>query len=284
MVVATLMVTSCSSDDGADDDSITDIDLEEVGSADGSKPVVQIPDEIPTELVITELIPGEGPEAAAGDTVIVDYVGVRSADGTEFDNSYDRGSPFPVELGAGRVIRGWDDGLVGSQAGERRQLDIPADLAYGDAGAGEIIQPGDALTFVVDIRVVIPRVDPAEAPLDVEVPSSTGASAVTIDDLVEGDGALLADGDTGFLHVLLYRGSDSELVVDTWEAGQPIQVLMVDGQTLPGLIEGFSGMRVGGRRIVVVPAADAFGAAGNAQLGISDDEDIVLVVDLIARF
>lgn len=116
------------------------------------KPEVEIPTEIPTELQVTTLIEGEGPEAEVGDIVTVHYVGVRSEDGTEFDNSYDRGSPFPVVLGAGGVIQGWDEGLVGVQAGERVQLDIPADLAYGDnPPGGGVIQPGDALTFVVDV-------------------------------------------------------------------------------------------------------------------------------------
>ena len=120
------------------------------------KPDVEIPAELPTDLVVTVLTPGEGPEAAAGDTVTVHYVGVRSEDGTEFDNSYDRGSTFPVTLGVTSVIQGWQDGLLGAQAGSRIQLDIPADLAYGDAGSGEIIQPGDAITFVIDVIDVTP--------------------------------------------------------------------------------------------------------------------------------
>jgi peptidylprolyl isomerase len=118
------------------------------------KPEVVIPENLPTELVVTTLVEGDGPAAAEGDTVLVHYVGVRSQDGTEFDNSYDGGSPFPVVLGTGEVIAGWDEGLVGARAGERRQLDIPADLAYGDAGAGEVIRPGDALTFVIDVLEV----------------------------------------------------------------------------------------------------------------------------------
>ena len=77
---------------------------------------------------------GDGPVSEVGDTVVVDYVGVRSSDGVEFDNSYDRGEPFPVVLGSGSVIPGWESGLVGVQAGARVQLDIPSDLAYGEAG------------------------------------------------------------------------------------------------------------------------------------------------------
>lgn len=120
------------------------------------KPEVQIPDELPTELVVTTLSPGEGPAAAVGDTVDVHYVGVRSEDGVEFDNSYDRGQTFPVTLGVSSVIQGWQEGLVGAQAGSQIQLDIPAELAYGDAGSGAIIQPGDAITFVIDVVSVTP--------------------------------------------------------------------------------------------------------------------------------
>ncbi len=119
-------------------------------------PQVSIPDELPTELGVTYLVDGDGPEAAAGDTVVVHYIGVRSADGTVFDGSYDRGTPFSVQLGLGTVIQGWDQGLVGAQKGDRIQLDIPAELAYGDQAVGSVIQPGDALTFVVDVMDVIP--------------------------------------------------------------------------------------------------------------------------------
>jgi peptidylprolyl isomerase/peptidyl-prolyl cis-trans isomerase B (cyclophilin B) len=137
------------------------------------KPAVSIPAELPTELVITDLIEGTGEPAKEGDTVTVNYVGVRSADGTEFDNSYDRGQPYPVVLGEGLVIEGWDQGLIGVKAGGRRQLDIPAELAYGDGGSGDVIQPGDALTFVIDVvsiepappePTLAPIADPADCP------------------------------------------------------------------------------------------------------------------------
>ena len=115
-------------------------------------------------MVVTDLVEGTGPAAKAGDVVLVNYVGVRSADGTEFDNSYDRGEPFSVTLGAGMVIQGWDDGLVGIKQGGRRQLDIPADLAYGDNPQGGVIQPGDALTFVVDAVALVSLPDASQAP------------------------------------------------------------------------------------------------------------------------
>jgi peptidylprolyl isomerase len=119
------------------------------------KPEVVIPTEPVTELIITDLVEGTGEGAQNGDTVVVHYVGVRSEDGVEFDNSYDRGTPFPVTLGSGGVIAGWEQGLLGVKAGGQRQLDIPADLAYGDADRGTI-RPGDALTFVIDVISVTP--------------------------------------------------------------------------------------------------------------------------------
>ena len=73
--------------------------------------------------------------------MLVNYVGVRSADGTEFDNSYDGGQPFPWSSGAAASSQGWEQGLVGVKTGGRRQLDIPADLAYGDEPQGDVIQP-----------------------------------------------------------------------------------------------------------------------------------------------
>ncbi len=144
----------------------------DTGSEIGGKPEVEIPAEPPTELTVTVLIPGDGRVAEVGDTVTVNYVGVRSEDGLEFDNSYDRGQPFPVVLGTGGVIRGWDEGLTGAREGARIQLDIPPDLAYGDQARSEIIRANEALTFVVDIVSVEappvitapPMADPADCP------------------------------------------------------------------------------------------------------------------------
>jgi cyclophilin family peptidyl-prolyl cis-trans isomerase/FKBP-type peptidyl-prolyl cis-trans isomerase len=153
-------------------DSTTDsTDGDDQFESPAGKPEVQLPAVLPTELVVTDLIVGNGPAAEVGDTVTVHYVGVRSEDGVEFDNSYDRGSPFAVTLGRSSVIEGWELGLIGVQAGTRRQLDIPSDLAYGDQGGG-VIQPGDALTFVVDVvsvekppvATVPPMADPADCP------------------------------------------------------------------------------------------------------------------------
>ena len=108
----------------------------------------------PTDLVITDVTVGDGPEATAGSTVSVHYVGVAHSTGEEFDASYNRGAPLDFRLGVGQVISGWDTGVQGMKVGGRRQLVIPPHLAYGDQGAGGVIQPGESLIFVVDLLKV----------------------------------------------------------------------------------------------------------------------------------
>lgn len=105
----------------------------------------------PDDLVIVDLEEGTGPEAAAGMQVAVHYVGVAHSSGEEFDSSYDRGTPLVFPLGSGRVIAGWDNGLVGMKVGGRRRLVIPPQLGYGDRGAGGVIKPGETLIFVCDL-------------------------------------------------------------------------------------------------------------------------------------
>ncbi len=117
-----------------------------------SKPEVDVPGgPPPDQLVITDLVVGDGPEAARGATVDVHYVGVMHGTGEQFDASWERGEPLSFGLGAGQVIRGWDMGVRGMKVGGRRRLVIPPHLAYGDRGAGGVIAPGSTLVFVVDL-------------------------------------------------------------------------------------------------------------------------------------
>lgn len=105
----------------------------------------------PDDLVIDEIVVGTGPEATAGQTAIVHYVGVAASNGEEFDSSWNRDETFSFPLGAGHVIQGWDRGVEGMKIGGRRRLVIPAHLGYGDRGAGGVIAPGETLIFVVDL-------------------------------------------------------------------------------------------------------------------------------------
>ena len=116
------------------------------------KPEVDFPaGDPPADLEITDLAVGDGAEAKPGQNVVVHYVGVAFSTGEEFDASWNRGEPFAFPLGAGHVIAGWDQGVVGMRVGGRRRLVIPPDLGYGDRGAGSAIAPGETLIFVVDL-------------------------------------------------------------------------------------------------------------------------------------
>lgn len=105
----------------------------------------------PADLVIEDLTVGEGAEAQRGQLVSVHYVGVSHSTGREFDASWNRGETFEFGLGAGQVIAGWDQGVVGMRVGGRRRLTIPPHLGYGNRGAGGVIKPGETLVFVVDL-------------------------------------------------------------------------------------------------------------------------------------
>jgi peptidylprolyl isomerase len=105
----------------------------------------------PAKLVVRDLVTGSGPAATAGQSLTVQYVGVLFKNLRQFDASWDRGQPFTFTLGTGSVIKGWDQGLVGMHVGGRRELVIPASLAYGPTGQPPKIPPNSPLIFVVDL-------------------------------------------------------------------------------------------------------------------------------------
>lgn len=116
------------------------------------KPDVVVPNgNPPVDLVIEDLIVGTGDEAQSGANVEVHYVGVSWSTQKEFDASWNRGDSFEFRLGAGQVIAGWDQGVVGMKVGGRRVLTIPPNMGYGAQGAGGVIKGGETLIFVVDL-------------------------------------------------------------------------------------------------------------------------------------
>lgn len=113
------------------------------------KPTIEIPDTpAPTELVIEDLVVGDGDEARVGGMVEVHYVGVDYATGEQFDSSWDRGQSIEFPLNG--LIAGWQEGIPGMQVGGRRQLTIPPELAYGPAGGGHPLA-GLTLVFIIDL-------------------------------------------------------------------------------------------------------------------------------------
>jgi peptidylprolyl isomerase len=158
-VLAVLGVTACGDDNGdsagpvkQQDAPPTETDPSEDALKDTStKPLIPKPTGIPPrKLVKLDIVKGKGPAAKPGDTVTVNYVGMNFSNGVEFDSSWDSGQAFPVQLGAGMVIEGWDKGLVGIRKGGRRMLTIPPEMGYGADGYPPDIPPNETLVFVVD--------------------------------------------------------------------------------------------------------------------------------------
>ena len=287
------VTAGCGGDDAADaidEADVTDVELNPVDpdaptTTLGENPLdVEPLDEAPTELIITDIETGAGREAAPGDSVWVDYVGVITLTGELFDTSLARGQALNFTVGAGQVIRGWDDGLLGATPGTKRRLDIPADLAYGDNPPGDPIKAGDALTFIVDVRAVVRPTRAADAPIDIDTAPSDGALELSVEDYVEGDGHTALTGDTVLAHLLLVRGDNRVTLFNTWDRGEPLEILLEDGYTLPGLQQGITGMSVGGTRILKMPPELAFGPDGEPGLGLPAGRDLIAIVELVGAW
>jgi len=135
-----------------------DVDVGTISKDTSKKPQISKPKgDPPPALVQEDIVVGKGPAAKAGDLLSMQYVGVSFSTGKQFDASWDRGGdPFQFPLGAGQVIQGWDQGIVGMKAGGRRLLVIPPAQGYGEAGSPPDILPNETLVFVVDLEKVEP--------------------------------------------------------------------------------------------------------------------------------
>ena len=268
---------------------ITDVSLEPLSETTTTevvrleRPDVAAPESTPTELIITDIFEGTGRAVAEGDTVWVDYTGIRSEDGLEFDNSYQRGEPIAFTVGIGSVIEGWDTGLIGAKAGGQRRLDIPADMAYGDNPPGGVIEAGDALTFMLEIRAVVATSTADDIP-DIDTADYPPTEELVLVDLSQGEGATIKAGDSAIVHLLIGNADSGEILFETWSEGQPTLIEVVEGYSIPGLYEGLQGMTVGGIRAMSVPSDLAFGEEGIPDLDLAGGTPVLLVVELVGTY
>jgi peptidylprolyl isomerase len=154
LAVLVLALAGCGDDDGGE--TAATATPEATATPDNTdvtkKPKVTVPDELPPdELQIEDIVEGKGRAVKKGDKVSMQYVGLTWSTSVEFDASWDRGEPFTLTLGKGDVIPGWDQGIPGMRKGGRRQLTIPAELAYGAEGSPPSIGPNECLRFIIDL-------------------------------------------------------------------------------------------------------------------------------------
>ena len=295
VATAGILLLGCGNDGGesAATDSSTEIPTSieivptptpagDVDNADLSvKPLVTIPPSSPpTELLIEDLVVGSGSPVGVGDFLIMDYVGVSYSTGLQFDASWDRGSPFPFELGAGRVIQGWDQGIVGMSVGGRRSLTIPPELAYGENGSGSgSIGPNETLVFVVDLIASVP----ANLEKPTEELTSESTTELKTNDISEGSGAIVQPGNVVYIHYVGVSASTGEQFDSSWDRGRSefIGYISGTGNVIQGLDEGLLGMQVGGRRTVVIPPDLAYGENGAGDGLIAPNETLIFTVDLL---
>ena len=295
VAAAGILLLGCGNDGGqsAATDSSTEIPTSieivptptpagDVDNADLSvKPLVTIPPSSPpTELLIEDLVVGSGSPVGVGDFLIMDYVGVSYSTGLQFDASWDRGSPFPFELGAGRVIQGWDQGIVGMSVGGRRSLTIPPELAYGENGSGSgSIGPNETLVFVVDLIASVP----ANLEKPTEELTSESTTELETNDIFEGSGAIVQPGNVVYIHYVGVSASTGEQFDSSWDRGRSefIGYISGTGNVIQGLDEGLLGMQVGGRRTVVIPPDLAYGENGAGDGLIAPNETLIFTVDLL---
>ncbi len=220
-------------------------------------------------LIIEDLAVGEGEAAASASAVAVHYTGWLFDDtqpegkGSEFDSSLTRNKPFEFVLGQGRVIKGWDQGVVGMQVGGKRRLIIPSELGYGERGSGARIPPNSTLIFDVELLAV----DSIEI---IEHVIGSGDEAV--------NGARVSVDYTGWLYdedALSNKGKKFDSSIDR---GTKFEFPLGQGRVITGWDLGVKGMKVGGKRTLIIPASMAYG--GRARGSIPANSKLIFDIEL----
>lgn len=233
-----------------------------------------------SEIAVEDFVIGEGPEAVKGGEVEVHYTGYLT-DGTVFDTSLKRPRAFTFELGAGRVIKGWDEGVAGMKVGGKRKLVIPAKMGYGERRAGKI-PPNSTLVFTIELLSFTPPPPPPQPLTAFEgkpVATKKLDKGLVAMDYKLGDGAEARTGDTVSVH---YRGTlkDGTEFDSSLSRPRPLVFPLGQGRVIKGWDVGIAGMKVGGLRKLIIPAELAYGDRARGK--IPANADLTFTVELMA--
>jgi peptidylprolyl isomerase len=224
---------------------------EEAKDKEKAKDKPKAPVKTDSGLEYTDIKEGEGEPPFKGQFCDVHYTGwlwENGAKGKKFDSSVDRGEPFSFHVGAREVIPGWDEGVLTMKVGGKRELVVPADLAYGKRGAGRVIPPNATLLFEVELLSKWEKTD----------------SGLEYRDVKEGDGTKPETGQNCDVHYtgwLWGRGGKGKKF-DSSAGGEPLSFPVGKGKVIPGWDEGLATMKAGGKRRLLIPAKLAYGRDG----------------------
>ncbi len=206
-----------------------------------------------TGLQYLDVKEGTGEAPQPGQTCFVHYTGwlwEKDAKGKEFDSSKKRGEPFAFHVGRREVILGWDQGVMSMKVGGKRELLIPPDLGYGARGAGGVIPANATLLFEVELLGVMQKTKSGLEYRDVDV----------------GTGPVPRPGQTCVVHYTgwLWRNARAKKFDSSVDRGQPFSFPVGEGRVIKGWDEGVAGMKVGGKRELLIPAELGYGARAQA--------------------
>lgn len=242
----------------------------------------------PGETTVVDVVCGTGEEAKIGSRAVIKYVGALFQDGKEFGSTWEDDSTTPVKVGTD-TIKGFTTGLTGMKVGGRRLVTIPAKDGFGDQARGPI-PANAALVFVLDLVEI--KAPPASTPCTpsgkgstdltkkpaVEPHSESAPSDTTFTDIVCGTGPQAEEGSSVSVQYVgtLYVGGKE---FDTSWGKAPFDFTVGTG-VVPGFTTGVTGMKVGGRREIIIPAKDGYGADGSPP-AIPPNAVLVFVIDLL---
>jgi peptidylprolyl isomerase len=240
------------------------------------EPKVELPAKPPTHLIVKELQPGWGVEAKEGDLLTTKFA-AKYVNGKPFESSWDPGSqPFSFHLGAEESSPAFEKGLRGMRVGGRRELIVPHDLASRFAE----LPPEDNFAYVVELTgVAPPQLDHRHTP-KIDIPPGPPPKHLRVHDVVVGDGPEARTGDLVTMQYMSkhYTGKPFS---NSWDDGHPFRVRLGvhSYKSIPGWEKGIPGMRVGGRREIIVPPDLIFQGGPPAGRG-KPSETLVYVIDL----
>lgn len=250
----------------------------------------------PEFIAVADLIDGIGHLFVEGDKVTLQYAGYDYETGEKFASSWDEGKPFTFKLGAGEVSQGWEEGIEGMEIGDRRELVIPAEFA--DASFPPGIPEGKDVIYVIETLPFsaaqedkasaakpAKQAPKAKAPKKdkpkVKLPSGPPPKKLEIKDLEQGSGPGAKAGDEVTVQYVGVNYKNGKEFDASWDRGEPFTFELGSGMVIGGWEQGVEGMKVGGRRELIIPPELGYGAAGSPP-AIPPNETLVFVIDLVA--